>query len=76
MAKKRPLRQRKYSRELAAVRLINAVGDWVNAAGGNALVAGDIGIMDYPGDPEFCFRVVIKVTGHKPIQELGEGHHG
>lgn len=74
--KKKRKQRRKYSPKVASVRLLNAVGDWVNANGGNALVAGDIGVMSSPGaldifDP-FRFYVCIKVTGKRPEKSLEE----
>jgi hypothetical protein len=67
-AKKKQTQKRpRLSRRVAADRLLHAVGRWVDACGGSALVAGNIGITDWPGDPEFCFRVLIKVTGRKPV---------
>ena len=48
--KKKRKQRRKYSPKIASIRLLGAVGDWVNANGGNALVAGSIGLLfsDHP----------------------------
>lgn len=71
--KQKRKQRRKYSPKVASIRLLHAVGDWVNANGGNALVAGNIGIMDHPamgifseGLDSLSFYVVIKVTGKRP----------
>jgi hypothetical protein len=71
--KKNPIR--KLSRKAAADCLLRAVGCWVQAAGGSALVAGNIGVMNDPGDifgettARFNFYVCIKVTGRRPQPE-------
>lgn len=64
--KKPKKRSYKLSRDVATDRLLRAVGRWVNAYGGRAMVAGGIGLMSYPADPEHTFHVVIRVTGRKP----------
>jgi hypothetical protein len=75
--KKKRKPRRKYSPKIASIRLLNAVGDWVNANGGNALVAGNIGLMDNPahgifeeGLDSLSFYVCIKVTGKRPEKPL------
>ena len=65
---------RKLSRKAAVDRLLRAVGCWVESAGGSALVAGSIGIMDDPGaiygeTAKLNFYVCIKVTGRRPTAE-------
>lgn len=76
--KKKRKQRRKYSPKIASIRLLGAVGDWVNANGGNALVAGSIGLLfsDHPsmgifseGLDSLSFYVVIKVTGKRPVKE-------
>jgi hypothetical protein len=62
---------RRLPRQLAVDRLLKAVGDWVDAFGGNALVAGGIGVIDSGIDP-YTFHVAIKVTGRRPISERSE----
>lgn len=78
MKRKKPQR-RKWSRKVAADRLLRAVGDWVNSAGGSALVAGNIGVMNLPdmhggfGPDPLSFYVCIKVTGRRPAIEAEAG---
>ena len=71
--KKKRKQRRKYSPKIASIRLLGAVGDWVNANGGNALVAGSIGLLDHPSMGIFSegldFYAVIKVTGKRPVKE-------
>lgn len=71
MKKKKPwtTSSRRVPPKLATNRLLKAVGDWVNSNGGNALVAGNIGLMDVPstqdpfrGPDPLTFYVVIKVS--------------
>ena len=67
MKKRKPLR--KLSREVAADRLLRAVGRWVEACGGTALIAGGIGLI--PPDPfglKYNYSVVIGVTGKMPVK--------
>ncbi|MFZ0537520.1 MAG: hypothetical protein WAM47_11675 [Candidatus Sulfotelmatobacter sp.] len=74
--KKKRKQRRKYSPKIASIRLLGAVDDWVNANGGNALVAGSIGLLDHPsmgifseGLDSLSFYVVMKVTGKRPVKE-------
>lgn len=73
MKKKQARSRPKLSRTVAANKLLWAVGDWVNANGGSAVVAGDIGLMDAPnlrdvltGPDPLTFYVCVKVTGKRP----------
>lgn len=59
----------KYSKDDAADRLLRAVADWVNANGGSAVVAGGIGIQQYPDDLKYNYQVVVRVTGCKPVPQ-------
>ena len=49
-------------------KLLRAVGKWVDAYGGNAVIAGNIGIMDILAEP-LSFYVCIKVTGKRPAKK-------
>lgn len=55
-------------REAAADKALKAIGNWVDAGGGKAIIAGGPGIMDAAG--QFNFYVCIKVTGRRP-ERLG-----
>lgn len=57
---------RKPSKRSVSDRLLIATGRWVEAHGGRALVGGGISIETWPGDPDYCFYVRIKITGKKP----------
>ena len=53
------------SKEKARDKLLEAVGNFVNTHGGNAVVAGNIRIIYRD---KYIFEVVIKVTGSPPKQ--------
>lgn len=44
---------------------LGQVGDYINAIGGKAVVAGDVGFADDP-ERSGCFYLRVKVTGRKP----------
>lgn len=70
MAKAGKRKKRVLSREVAGDRLLRATGNWVEACGGSALVAGGIGVI-HPGFGElkYNFTVCIKITGRAPKAE-------
>ena len=53
-------------RKAAGDALLEAVGRYVKAAGGNVVVAGPIQLMTFPGDPDLNFNLVVKCIGRKP----------
>lgn len=56
----------KFKKNDHAHNLLVAVGNWVKANGGEAVVAGGIEIQKWPEDVDFKFRVAVKCTGRQP----------
>lgn len=62
-AKWRVLRFRKNQPEH---NLLAAARHYIKAHGGTAFVIGGIEIQKWPEDPEFTYRVAVRVTGKRP----------
>lgn len=56
----------KEQRERACVRMYEAVGKYLVACGGSALVAGGVQIMQEPGEPKNKFSICVKILGKLP----------
>lgn len=56
------------SADKATDNLLKAVGKYIDANGGNALVAGGIGIIH---EGKYRFKIVIGVTGSPPPAKKG-----
>lgn len=49
------------------MRLYKAVQEYVETRGGKIIVAGGVGVIEWPNDSEFNFTIGIRCTGRKPV---------
>lgn len=52
--------------ERAFERLVKAVAHYVEVHGGSVAVAGEVGVIHWPGDSDFNWHLAVKCTGRKP----------
>ena len=70
---KRPKRRQRARPKLDRspyMQLYRAVARYVKSKGGQVVVAGGVQIMQEPGDGDFRYGVVVRVTGRKPTFAL------
>ena len=66
--KPRKRKRRSVSKNVATDRLLNAVGDFVNAFGGGALVVGPVQILTWPLEDDRRFTLGVRVFGRRPVK--------
>lgn len=48
-------------------RLYKAVANYIEKAGGKAVVIGGVEIQQWPDDRKHIFRIAIKFSGRRPV---------